>query len=79
MVVTPEGAALTGRKAMLRTILFPLSFLIFGIGFLIGLFRRDRRELHDLGAGTAVIYAWDATTARLRTAALAEVEPTAIT
>lgn len=70
MVVEPSGAKVSGRKAMLRTIAFPLSFLIFGIGLLIGLFRRDRRELHDLIAGTAVIYAWDATTARIRADAI---------
>ena len=39
---------------------FPLSFLLFGFGFLLILLKRDRRALHDLVAGTAVVYAWDA-------------------
>jgi uncharacterized RDD family membrane protein YckC len=65
-VVRTDGASLDGRHAALRTLMFPLSFVLFGIGFLLGLFRRDRRELHDLIADTGVVYAWDAHTARLR-------------
>jgi uncharacterized RDD family membrane protein YckC len=66
MVVGADGTKLTGRQASLRTLVFPISFLLLGVGFLIGLVRRDRRELHDLIAGTCVIYQWDADTARLR-------------
>jgi uncharacterized RDD family membrane protein YckC/predicted RNA-binding Zn ribbon-like protein len=65
-VVRADGEPLGGRRALVRTLAFPLSFLSFGIGFLIGLFRVDRRELHDLIAGSAVIYDWDAETTRLR-------------
>ena len=66
LVLRADGGSLPPRRAALRTICFPISFLLFGIGFLVGLIRRDRRELHDLLAGTAVIYAWDAQTAQLR-------------
>jgi uncharacterized RDD family membrane protein YckC len=66
MVVEADGHKLTGWAPVVRTIVFPISFLLFGVGLLIGLFRRDRRQLHDLVAGTAVIYAWDAATAQLR-------------
>jgi hypothetical protein len=45
---------------------FPLSFLFCGLGFLGVLAQREHRALHDLIAGTAVIYAWDARAARLR-------------
>jgi hypothetical protein len=45
---------------------FPLSFLLFGLGFLGILVQRERRALHDLIAGTAVVYSWDARAARLR-------------
>jgi hypothetical protein len=38
----------------------------FGLGFLGILVQREHRALHDLIAGTAVIYAWDARAARLR-------------
>ena len=65
-VVSADGTKVTGRQASLRTLAFPISFLLLGVGFLIGLVRRDRRELHDLIAGTSVIYQWDADTAQLR-------------
>ena len=66
MVVRSDGAKLNGRRAALRTLMFPLSFVVFGLGLLMGLVRRDRRELHDLFADTGVVYAWDADTAQLR-------------
>ena len=66
MVVGADGTKVTGRQASLRTLAFPLSFLLLGVGFLIGLVRRDRRELHDLIGRTGVIYQWDADTAQLR-------------
>ncbi len=65
-VVQEDGTPVTPRGAVLRTIAFPVSFLLFGAGFLLGVVRRDRRQLHDLVGGTAVVYAWDAETARLR-------------
>ena len=72
LVIGADGGRLGGRKAALRTLVFPISFLGFGIGCLLGLFRRDRRELHDLLASTAVIYAWDAETASLRNGAIGD-------
>jgi uncharacterized RDD family membrane protein YckC len=66
VVVSADGTKVTGRQASLRTLAFPVSFLLLGIGFLIGLVRRDRRELHDLIARTGVVYQWDADTAQLR-------------
>lgn len=66
LVVDTAGARVSGKAAVLRTLAFPVSFLVFGVGLLIGLFRRDRRELHDLIAGTGVIYAWDAALAERR-------------
>ena len=65
-VVSAEGADTTARQAVIRTLAFPLSFLCFGLGFLGIVLQRDRRALHDLIAGTAVVYAWDARSARLR-------------
>ncbi len=65
-VVSAEGADTTARQAVVRTLAFPLSFLCFGLGFLGIVLQRDRRALHDLIAGTAVVYAWDARSARLR-------------
>ncbi|HEX2323438.1 MAG TPA: hypothetical protein VHJ18_31070 [Streptosporangiaceae bacterium] len=51
---------------MLRTVAFPFSFMILGLGFAGILVGGQRRPLHDVIAGTAVIYAWDARAARLR-------------
>ena len=43
-----------------------LSFLFVGPGF-VGILLCDQcRVLHDVIAGTAVIYSWDARAARLR-------------
>ena len=64
--VRKDGAALDGWHTVLRVLVFPLSFLLFGFGFLLILLKRDRRALHDLIAGTSVVYTWDARAARLR-------------
>lgn len=42
-------------RAWLRAVGVVVSVLSFGIGFLLPLFRRDRRALHDLLAGTLVL------------------------
>ena len=65
-VVAASGSPVTGRRAALRTVALPLSFLLLGVGLLGILVQRERRALHDLLAGTAVIYSWDARAARLR-------------
>ena len=65
-VVSADGADASARQAVIRTLALPLSFLLLGLGFLGILVQRDRRALHDLIAGTAVVYAWDARSARLR-------------
>jgi uncharacterized RDD family membrane protein YckC len=75
-VVMADGTTIEPRRGALRALVFPLSFLLCGLGFLGILVQRERRALHDLIAGTAVIYAWDARAARLRFLAR-EAEPTA--
>jgi uncharacterized RDD family membrane protein YckC len=74
-VVAADGAPVGPRQAVVRTLAFPISFLLFGFGFLLGLLRRDRRQLHDLIGGTAVVYAWDAELARLRSNTPAPDDP----
>jgi uncharacterized RDD family membrane protein YckC len=64
--VAKDVRSLTTRQAIIRVLVTPLSFLLFFVGFWLALFRRDRRALHDLIAGTAVVYAWDARAAHLR-------------
>jgi uncharacterized RDD family membrane protein YckC len=65
-VVRTDGSPVGAGRARLRTLVLPLSFLVFGIGLLLGLFRKDRRTLHDLIARTEEVYAWDARGAHLR-------------
>ena len=65
-VVTDDGADVSGRRAVVRTLALPLSFLFLGLGFAGILLGDRRRALHDVIAGTTVIYSWDARAARLR-------------
>jgi uncharacterized RDD family membrane protein YckC len=65
-VLTDEGRDVSGRRAIGRTLAFPLSFLILCLGFLGILLGDRRRALHDVIAGTVVVYSWDARAARLR-------------
>jgi uncharacterized RDD family membrane protein YckC len=64
--VGADGGVLPARRAIIRVLVTPLSFLLLFFGFLLILLRRDRRALQDLIAGSAVVYAWDARAARLR-------------
>ncbi|HTP15233.1 MAG TPA: RDD family protein [Streptosporangiaceae bacterium] len=65
-VVRDDGTDASARRAVARTLAFPLSFLLLGLGFAGILLGDRRRALHDVIAGTAVIYSWDARAARLR-------------
>ncbi len=57
-VLTREGTAISGRQAFVRTLVFPVSFLAFGLGFLGMFISPTRRTLHDAAAGTIVVYDW---------------------
>jgi uncharacterized RDD family membrane protein YckC len=65
-VVTTNGGDVNAQRAILRTLFLPLSIIFVGIGILMILINRQRRGLHDLIAGTAVVYSWNARAARLR-------------
>jgi uncharacterized RDD family membrane protein YckC len=57
-VLDRQGKTLTGRQAFVRTLVFPFSFLFFGLGF-IGIFvSPTHRTLHDAAAGSVVVYDW---------------------
>jgi uncharacterized RDD family membrane protein YckC len=68
-VVGDDGSRAGTRRGLIRTLAFPLSFIPAGLGFAGILLGRDRRALHDVIAGTAVVYCWDAREARLRSLA----------
>ena len=75
-VVRADGTVLPPKQAIVRSLVFPLSFLLFGLGFIGILVQHEHRALHDLIAGTAVIYSWDARAAHLRfLARQAELDP----
>jgi len=72
-VVRADGRSLDPWRGVVRALVFPLSFLFFGLGFLGILVQHEHRALHDLIAGTAVIYSWNARAARFRFLARDEV------
>lgn len=57
-VVARDGRPLTTSHAFVRTLVLPLSALPFGIGFLGLVLGRERRALHDVAGGSAVVYDW---------------------
>jgi len=73
-IVTKTGGDVDARHALIRTIFLPISLAFAGIGVLIILINRDRRAFHDLVAGTAVVYSWNARAARLRLLAKRSVD-----
>lgn len=54
-VTTREGGHISFGRALLRTIMWPLSVLPLCIGLLPIFFDRERRALHDMVAGTVVV------------------------
>ena len=61
-----DGRDLSPGRAVVRVLVFPLSFLLFGLGFALIVVRRDHRALHDLIAGSSVVYSWHARVGHLR-------------
>ena len=70
-VVRADGTEIDPWRGVVRAFAFPLSIIVFGLGFAGILLQREHRALHDLIAGTAVVYSWDARRARLRSVARA--------
>jgi uncharacterized RDD family membrane protein YckC len=68
-VVRADGTDLDPWRGVVRALAFPLSIVLLGLGFIGILTQREHRALHDLIAGTAVVYAWDDRAARLRSLA----------
>jgi uncharacterized RDD family membrane protein YckC len=65
-VVRADGSPAGSRNAIVRILVLPFSIAFLLIGCVWMLFQRERRAWHDLAAGTAVVYAWDARAAQLR-------------
>jgi uncharacterized RDD family membrane protein YckC len=54
-VVQRDGSKLHPGKAAVRTLVFPLSFVL-GLGFIGVIVGREHRALHDVAAGTVVVF-----------------------
>ncbi len=54
-VVRVDGQEMTYGRALLRSLCWILSLLLFSSGFLMIAFTRQKRGLHDMLAGTSVI------------------------
>lgn len=65
-IVRGDGSELDQRHALIRLVAFPLGFLTLGAGFVGIIIGRRRTALYDRIADTAVIYQWDAESARIR-------------
>jgi uncharacterized RDD family membrane protein YckC len=58
-VVRGDGTELGTARALVRALVYPISFALAGLGF-IGVFvGRRHRALHDVAADSVVIYDWD--------------------
>ncbi len=66
-VVAYDGSVLSGSRAFVRTITFPLSFILLGLGLFGIVFGRERRAWHDHFAGSAVVYDWGNRSAQMPT------------
>lgn len=65
-VVQRDGGELRPRQAVVRALTFPLGAALLGLGYIGIVIGRERRALHDVCAGTTVVYDWDARAARWR-------------
>ncbi|HEX6256493.1 MAG TPA: RDD family protein [Euzebyales bacterium] len=66
-IVTRAGAPVSGGRAFIRVLTMPLSFALFGLGLVGIVVDRERRALHDVLAGSTVVYDWGARTATMPT------------
>jgi uncharacterized RDD family membrane protein YckC len=57
-VVERDGTPLRTRAALVRVLTLPLSLLSFGLGLVGIVIGTERRALHDVLAGSVVVYDW---------------------
>jgi uncharacterized RDD family membrane protein YckC len=74
-VVRADGAPAETWRAVVRTLILPISVALFFVSLPLVLVQRAHRAPHDLVAGTAVVYAWDARAARFRLLARTRQHP----
>ena len=64
-VVTSSGFTVTPGRVVLRTVMLPVAAAPLALGLLPTVVSRSRRGLHDVVAGTAVVYDWGDRPARM--------------
>lgn len=65
-VVGSDGTvALHGNRALIRTLTFPISIAVLGLGLFGIVWGRERRAWHDHLAGSAVVYDWGSRAAQM--------------
>jgi uncharacterized RDD family membrane protein YckC len=74
-VVRADGAHAEPWRAVVRTLILPISIALFFVSIPLILLQRAHQAPHDLVAGTAVVYAWDARAAKWRLLARAGAGP----
>jgi uncharacterized RDD family membrane protein YckC len=74
-VVRADGGHAEPWRAVVRTLILPISVALFFVSLPLILVQRAHQAPHDLVAGTAVVYAWDARAARFRLLARARRQP----
>ena len=57
-VVRRDGAIANGRRAFVRAVVLPVSLALLALGLVGMIVGRERRTLHDVAAGTVVVYDW---------------------
>jgi uncharacterized RDD family membrane protein YckC len=65
-VVRTDGGHPETWRAAVRTLVLPISVALWWVSLPLVLLQREHRAPHDLVAGTAVVYAWDARAAKWR-------------
>ena len=65
-VVRADGGHAEPWRAVVRTLILPISVIFFFVSLPLILLQRAHQAPHDLAAGTAVVYAWDARAAKWR-------------
>ena len=56
VVISADGSKIGYGRAFFRSVGLHVSFLLFGLGFVSAVFSKERKALHDLLAGTKVVF-----------------------
>ena len=66
VVDAQSGQSITVTQGLVRTALLPLSAVFAMLLAVVGLLRHDGRMVHDVVAGTGIVYKWNAAMGRFR-------------